>query len=223
MGLRTLLLLAAVSVSWIPDPAGPTTAEAQPPPKTVAAAESDYFQYPLSKWDPHCLGFGSEWRLCDGTVLRACPSGAIWRHTGVDVKSDIQPVMAAADGVIAGYIVDPTFRGGILIRHPTSEGVVLTQYWHVWPRPDFRVGTRVTRGQEFADIADMGARTHLHFAVFQGDYVADAWRGALPPTPCVAGFPAFPNRFVEPNGFIQAHLQPPQVRGPHCRLGPDDQ
>jgi murein DD-endopeptidase MepM/ murein hydrolase activator NlpD len=219
MGLRTLLLLGAVAVFWMPDP-GPATAEAQPPPKP-AVPESDFFQYPLPKWEPHCLGFGSEWRYCDGTVLRACPSGAIWRHTGVDIKTGLQPVMAAADGVIAGYIVDPTFRGGMLIRHPTSEGVVLTQYWHVWPRPGFGVGKSVSRGEVFADVADMGARTHLHFAVFQGDFVPDAWRGALPPTPC-SGFPAFPNRFIEPNGFIQAHLEPPQVRGRRCRLGPDD-
>src|SRR5712691_13264784 len=36
--------------------------------------------------------------------------------TGVDITTGIQPVMAAANGVIIGYIVDPTFRGGILIR-----------------------------------------------------------------------------------------------------------
>src|SRR3982074_3302125 len=123
MGLRTLLLLAAVGMSWMPDP-GPTT-EPPPPPKPAIPA-SDYFQYPLPTWEPHCLGFGSEWRLCDGTVLRSCPSGATWKHTGVDIKAGIQPVMAAADGVIAGYIVDPTFRGGMLVRHPTREGVVLT-------------------------------------------------------------------------------------------------
>jgi len=218
MGLRTLLLLGAVSLFWMPDP-GPTTEPPPPPPPVVPA--SDYFQYPLPTWEPHCLGFGSEWRLCDGTVLRACPAGAIWKHTGVDIKTGIQPVMAAADGVIAGYIVDPTFRGGMLIRHPTSEGVVLTQYWHVWPRPGFGVGTAVTRGQVFADVADMGARTHLHFAVFLGEYVPDAWRGALPPTPC-SGFPAFPNGFVEPNVFVKAHMEPPQMPSPKHRLGPDD-
>src|ERR1700674_4395833 len=150
--MRWLLLVGAVAAFVVPDPAGPP---AFVPAARVVVPASDYFQYPLPTWEPHCLGFGSEWRLCDGTVLRACPSGAIWQHTGVDIKTGIQPVMAAADGVIAGYIVDPTFRGGMLIRHPTSEGVVLTQYWHVWPRPGFGVGTAVTRGQVFADVADM--------------------------------------------------------------------
>jgi hypothetical protein len=122
--------------------------------------------------------------------------------------------------VIAGYIVDPVFRGGMLIRHATAGGVVLTQYWHVVPRPGFEVGAKVARGQVFADVADMGELTHLHFGVFVGDYAPDAWRGALPPTAC-AGFPPFPNRFVEPNAFIEAHLQPDGCLK-RCHYGPDD-
>ena len=113
----------------------------------AAAQPVDYFQFPLPSWAPHCLGFGSEWRYCDGTVLRRCSAtGAIWLHTGVDITTGIQPVMAAANGVIIGYIVDPTFRGGVLIRHETPGGIVITQYWHVWPRTGYTVGTVVSRG-----------------------------------------------------------------------------
>ena len=212
MGLRNLVLLGAVATMLVPSTPDGAIPYAQPPSTSVPVPAGDYFQYPLPTWEPHCLGFGSEWRLCNRTVLRACPSGAVWLHTGVDISTGIQPVMAAADGVITGYIVDPTFRGGVLIRHSTSEGVVITQYWHVWPRTGFGVGTSVTRGQVFADIADMGTQTHLHFAVFRGDYDTHAWNGALPPTAC-SGFPAFPNHFVEPNAFIQAHLQPVWHRG----------
>jgi murein DD-endopeptidase MepM/ murein hydrolase activator NlpD len=204
--VRYLLLGGAALTLLMPGPFG--SGSPHPPPAAAtspASGEVSYFQYPLPTWEPHCLGFGSEWRLCNGTVLRACSSGAIWLHTGVDIKTGIQPVTAAADGVIVGYIVDPTFRGGVLIRHSTSAGIVLTQYWHVWPRPGFKVGTPVKRGQVFADVADMGAQTHLHFAVFMGDYEAHAWNGALPPSAC-SGFPAFPYRFVDPNAFIQAHL-----------------
>ena len=179
----------------------------------ASTGTADNFSYPLPTWQPHCLGFGSEWRLCNGTVLRACPNGAIWRHTGVDIRTGIQPVMAAADGVIIGYTVDPTFRGGMLIRHQTSQGVVITQYWHVWPRPGFGVGTHVTRGQAFADIANMGSLTHFHFAIFLGDYEVTAWRGALPPRPC-DGFPTFPYRFTDPNAFLVAHLPPAPVAAP---------
>jgi hypothetical protein len=93
----------------------------------------------------------------------------------------------------------------VLIRHATSAGVVITQYWHVWLRSGFQVGTPVARGEVFADVADMGGLTHLHFAVFNGDYEPHAWNGALPPTPC-SGFPAFPYRFIDPNAFIAAHL-----------------
>lgn len=202
---------AALATAWvlIANCASSTGCAAAPAPQLVASVQrADYFQFPLPAWKPHCLGFGSQWKLCDGTVLRRCTTtGAIWRHTGVDIRTGIQPVRAAANGVIVGYIVDPTFKGGVLIRHQTAQGVVLTQYWHVWPRPGFRPGKVVTRGQVFADIANMGSRTHFHFAVFRGDYQADAWRGALPPTPC-DGFPAFPNRFVNPTAFVKAYLAP---------------
>jgi len=209
-----LTAIALVCLAWVFMP--PAAAAPAPAAAVQEAAPADYFQFPLPAWSEHCLGFGSQWRYCDGTVLRRCSgSGAIWLHTGFDAVTGIAPVMAAANGVIAGYTVDPTFKGGMLIRHNTTEGVVLTQYWHVWPRAGFRVGTAVTRGQVFADVADMGSRTHLHFAVYRGDFnTATAWRGALPPSAC-DGFPAFPNRFVDPNAFVQARQQPPPPPEPH--------
>ena len=216
-----LALVAAllIGASWSPTAAAATHVPSDPGVTRTAAAPADYFQYPLPTWEPHCLGFGSEWRLCNGTVLRRCSTnGAIWLHTGVDIKTGIQPVRAAANGVIIGYIVDPTFRGGVLIRHQTADGIVITQYWHVWPRAGFRVGTVVTRGEVFADIADMGSRTHFHFAVFLGGYDSHAWNGALPPSRC-DGFPAFPYHFVNATTFVQAHMQPAPVRpAHHCRI-----
>jgi murein DD-endopeptidase MepM/ murein hydrolase activator NlpD len=172
---------------------------------TTAPATQDVFQRPLASWAPHCLGFGSQWRYCNGVPLRACPSGAVWLHTAVDVVAGVgEPVMAAGEGTIAGYSIDPQFRGGVLIRHRTSFGIVITQYWHVWLLGGLDVGSVVKRGQVFATVADMGSRTHLHFAVFKGDLEAHAWNGALPPSPC-SGFPAFPYRFVDPNAFLAAH------------------
>ena len=213
-------LPAAIAISLIallPAPAADTQSIPQAVP---VAARADYFQFPLPTWSKHCLGFGSQWRLCDGTPLRTCPStGAVWLHTGFDVTTGIQPVRAAANGVIVGYLVDPTFKGGVLIRHQTATGIVITQYWHVWPRPGFSVGTPVSRGQVFADVANMGSRTHLHFAVFRGDMQSVAWRGALPPAPC-AGDPAFPYHFVDPTLFVLANQMPaPPVRiKGHCHL-----
>jgi murein DD-endopeptidase MepM/ murein hydrolase activator NlpD len=181
-------------------PAAPA-APAQPP-------AADQLQFPLPTWAPHCLGFGSEWRYCNGVALRTCPSGAVWLHTGTDVVASVgQPVAAAGDGVIVGYLVDPQFRGGVLIRHQLTTGVVITQYWHVWLKSGFAVGTQVKRGDVFADVADMGDRTHFHFAVFDGGMESHAWNGALPPSAC-SGFPAFPYRFVDPTAFIEAHLPP---------------
>ena len=169
---------------------------------------ADEFDFPLASWSPHCLGFGSEWRYCNGVALRSCPSGAVWLHTGADEIATVgTPVMAAGDGVIVGYSIDPQFRGGVLIRHQTSSGTVITQYWHVWLRSGFSVGVAVRRGEVFANVADMGDRTHFHFAVFNGGLESHAWNGALPPVAC-AGFPVFPYRFVDPNVFIESHLPP---------------
>jgi murein DD-endopeptidase MepM/ murein hydrolase activator NlpD len=222
MGRAISRLAAAAAISigalWSPIPVLSPAVTAPPSAAREAASPADYFELPLPTWEPHCLGFGSEWRYCNGTVLRRCSaSGAIWLHTGVDIKTGIQPVRAAANGVIIGYIIDPTFRGGVLIRHQTSEGVVITQYWHVWPRPGFKVGTAVTRGEVFADIADMGLRTHFHFAVFMGDFDSHTWNGALPPTRC-DGFPSFPYRFVNATTFVEAHMPPVTARAHHCRM-----
>jgi murein DD-endopeptidase MepM/ murein hydrolase activator NlpD len=210
--IRSFTLAAIFAVFPVVPGAQPYPSPPEPAP-AVAVNAADTFQHPLSSWDPHCLGFGSQWRYCNGVALRACANGAVWLHTGVDIRATAgEPVMAAADGVIIGYLIDPQFRGGVLIRHNTSFGVVITQYWHVWLRAGFAVGVAVKRGQAFADIASMGDRTHFHFAVFNGSFDSHTWNGALPPSSC-SGFPAFPYKFVDPNAFLAAHGPP--VRVPH--------
>jgi murein DD-endopeptidase MepM/ murein hydrolase activator NlpD len=202
---RWLLALLLSSAQFMVVPVDPHAPPVSAGVRSTAPASSDVFQLPLPAWSPHCLGYGSEWRYCNGTPLRACASGAVWLHTGTDVVASAgQAVAAAGDGEIVGYSIDPTFRGGVLIRHSTTFGVVITQYWHVWLRSGFIVGSHVKRAQEFADVADMGSLTHLHFAVFNGDLEAHSWNGALPPTSC-SGFPAFPYKFVDPTAFIQSH------------------
>jgi murein DD-endopeptidase MepM/ murein hydrolase activator NlpD len=203
--VRNALVAFAGMLVFIPvDTSGPPVSVQPVAGHIVGSAE--VFAYPLASWQPHCLGFGSEWRYCNGMALRACASGAVWLHTGVDIRAAAaEPVMAAADGVIIGYLIDPQFHGGVLIRHQTTEGVFITQYWHVWLRAGFAVGVAVRRGETFADIASMGDKTHFHFAVFRGNYDLHAWNGALPPSSC-DGFPAFPYRFIDPNAFLEAHV-----------------
>ena len=205
IALRSIAAVVGVLMVIPFDPWGPPAPVPAPAAPVRAVNSADVFQYPLASWQPHCLGFGSQWRYCNGVALRVCASG-VWLHTGVDIRAVAgQPVMAAGDGVIIGYLIDPQFHGGVLIRHHTSEGIVITQYWHVWLRAGFAAGVAVKRGEAFADIASMGDRTHFHFAVFKGDFDAHTWNGALPPGSC-SGFPAFPYRFVDPNAFVEAHM-----------------
>ncbi len=200
-------LLAGIACVVAIGPLEPAAPQAPAPTAGIQrSADSDVFAFPLASWQPHCLGFGSQWRYCNGVALRACANGAVWLHTGVDIRAAAgQPVMAAGNGLIIGYLIDPQFRGGVLIRHSTSFGTVITQYWHVWLRAGFTIGSAVKRGQVFASIASMGARTHFHFAVFKGAFDSHTWNGALPPTAC-SGYPVFPYRFVNPTTFLEAHV-----------------
>src|SRR2546430_15755235 len=157
-GLVVAILGATLFRMGVPSEPGvspPTRAALRPVP---AQNPADVFQYPLPTWSPHCLGFGSEWRYCNGTVLRVCPSGAVWLHTGADIATGIQPVMAAGDGVVVGYLIDPTFRGGVLIRHQTTAGTVVTQDWRVWLRAGVARGSTAPRGGAVAGRAGMGSR-----------------------------------------------------------------
>jgi len=203
--IARFLAVAGCALVLVPGDPYVTPPSASAPVSHTTPA-SDVFVYPLSSWQPHCLGFGSQWRYCNGVALRACANGAVWLHTGVDIRATAgEPVMAAADGVIIGYLIDPQFRGGVLIRHRTTFGTVITQYWHVWLRAGFTIGSPVRRGQVFANIASMGARTHFHFAVFRGSFDSHTWNGALPPSAC-SGFPSFPYKFVDPNAFLATHV-----------------
>ena len=114
------LLGAAIQLVIVVPADGPAAKPDEPQP-VAAVSAVDVFQPPLPSWSPHCLGFGSQWRYCNGVALRACASGAVWLHTGVDVVARAgEPVVAAGDGVIAGYLIDAQFRGGVLIRHRTT-------------------------------------------------------------------------------------------------------
>src|SRR5258708_17615402 len=104
--MRWFLLVGAFLAVLVEAPSGVSTPV---PAAPVTVPHSDYFNYPLPTWEPHCLGFGSEWRLCNGTVLRAWSSGAVWLHTRVDIKTRIQPVMAAAHAVIGGRTRGSTY------------------------------------------------------------------------------------------------------------------
>src|SRR2546430_10413939 len=73
MGRATaaLLLSALQLVLVVPTGSVAAPAAAVPAPPQDKPNPADVFQYPLPTWQPHCLGFGSEWRYCNRTPPRA--------------------------------------------------------------------------------------------------------------------------------------------------------
>src|SRR2546430_17400015 len=83
MGRATaaLLLSALQLVLVVPTGSVAAPAAAVPAPPQDKPNPADVFQSPMPTWQPHCLGFGSEWRYSQGKPLPAC---AVWVgvHTG---------------------------------------------------------------------------------------------------------------------------------------------
>jgi hypothetical protein len=102
--------------------------------KAMASQVSyDGFQFPLPAWSQSGYGFGDPW-------LRDRPPGLPMLHTGFDATATAtEDVMAAAEGTIIkirDFPDNPEWRYVILIQHEVpGEGTVLSQYWHVEPRP----------------------------------------------------------------------------------------
>lgn len=79
---RTMLALglSGISMSVATPGGGDTPPVLGPAPAAASRPAADLFQFPLPAMAPHCLGFGSQWRYCNGTPLRQCPNGAVWLH-----------------------------------------------------------------------------------------------------------------------------------------------
>jgi murein DD-endopeptidase MepM/ murein hydrolase activator NlpD len=86
------------------------------------------------------------------------------RHEGVDIDGNLgEPVLAAADGVVARMEADGAYGRTLLLDH---GGGWTTLYAHL-NRRIVRPGDRVARGQQIGEVGRTGnARgTHLHFEI----------------------------------------------------------
>jgi hypothetical protein len=170
--------------------------------KTDEAPSAESFRFPLDDWSSEGgYVFGSPWLGTDGF------------HTGVDMhtvggSAAGDPVHAAANGVVHGYISAAPWGDAALVRHEVpGEGTVYTQYWHV-NRGD-NVGMRVAKGQVFTSLYDLAGTSegrygnHVHFAVWVGEFADATWSGHLP-SPDYPGR-TFPDGFVEPVDYVNRH------------------
>jgi murein DD-endopeptidase MepM/ murein hydrolase activator NlpD len=145
--------------------------------------------------------FGADW--AGGTTCSV--TGVIKKHNGTDyAASNTDLIYAAEAGIVKAVFPADPWAKVITIEHAKANGSKFTtSYWHV--SPYVAPGVQVSRGSLIAAVADLGTRTHFHFGVRDGSYFVNSTpkdvssSGALPQTNC-DGWPAFPEKFVDPEG-----------------------
>jgi murein DD-endopeptidase MepM/ murein hydrolase activator NlpD len=143
------------------------------------------------------LGFGDDW-----TKYAINCTNLKWKHAGIDIGAAKGSAVTAAEaGTVIIVQEAPQWKWWITIEHQDAKrNKYTTVYWHL-DKPPVKPGQGVKRGQQIAQVADMGKNTHLHFGVRNAVYSNTANRGALPAKVCT-GFPAFSESFQSPLGFL---------------------
>jgi murein DD-endopeptidase MepM/ murein hydrolase activator NlpD len=127
-----------------------------------------------------------------------------WYHTGIDIKASVgTKVYASESGTVKiSQSSNSDWKEWITIEHKDSKGNKYTTcYWHLQKRK-FAVGSTVKKGQQIAEVADMGRNTHFHFGIRNAGYTNTSNNGGLPKTACT-GYPAFYESFVNPLNYLQ--------------------
>lgn len=146
--------------------------------------------------------FGSPW---DGRSCAGDPTIPLV-HTGVDLRASADSLVYAAEQgkVVFAGSVGSDWGQGIAIEtvdYPNTWSYHML-YEHIDPL--VTIGTVVQKGQQIGRVANLGARTHLHFSGAWGKYTDP--RGRLPAVRCATGHyheadgleKAFPGDFWDP-------------------------
>jgi len=154
-------------------------------------------------------GFGSDW-------LEKCKHKVVEKHCGVDV--DLQQadkeVRACATGVVryADYFSkSQKSKWGkcIVIEHLLPDMTRFTSlYGHIVIDKSIKPGMTVEKGTLLGVIDKAVKPPHLHFGIRTGTYEDPKSRhGALAACGQDDDIPQFPERWVEPTAFLEAHGQ----------------
>lgn len=101
-------------------------------------------------------------------------------HVAIDLEAEGEdvPVYAMADGEIVYRDSVSGYGGVVLVRHDVFDEPLTAIYGHIdISSVEGEVGDRVERGQQIAVLGEGGTqetdgeRTHLHFAVYEGEEI----------------------------------------------------
>lgn len=128
-----------------------------------------------------------------------CPTGTYKKHVGVDLYATSgEDVAAAHDGVVKKIFTGNHSQWADAIVVESSDGQFTTVYWHVIKYGNLAVNDTVTKGQKIATIANLGGDTHFHLGIRLAPYSdPESYAGALPVADG-CGYPAFPEKFIDP-------------------------
>ncbi len=138
-------------------------------------------------------GFGDYW-----DSEHKC--GPYWKqHTAIDYStSQWSSVLSAEWGIVKEAYRDSREVGVIVIEH--GYGCFTTVYWHVVPFVS--PGSYVAKGQLIGYVGKPEyTQPHLHFGMRSVSYSAGVSKAGYLPEAACGGYPAFPERFINPLNF----------------------
>ena len=167
--------------------------------RTISAEFLPVFKWPLTgpkSSRNESLTFGDTWTFGE------CPTGTYKKHTGIDVNATAEEeVYAAHNGVVRKIYTGQHSQWADAIVVESNDGRFTTVYWHVTKYRNLSENDTVTKGQQIAKIARLGANTHFHFGVrFSAFSDPESYAGALPVAGC-GGYLAYPEKFLNPDSL----------------------
>lgn len=165
------------------------------PAKVQAECSVGYLRWPLSgapNWSNITRGFGGNWdsNKCESYFKK---------HVAIDYPApQWSVVLAASWGTVKESYTHASDVGVVVIEH--GYGCFTTVYWHLVPVVS--KGSDVFPGQMIGYLGKpKDSAPHLHFGIRSAPYTIVVSKAGYLPEGACNGYPAFPERFVNPLNF----------------------
>jgi len=169
----------------IPVEAGDNTVEVGEPVEEAAAAEEEIVQDPSA--EAGIFSGKTTWSLpVEGDIINDFSNGELvknetlneWRtHNGIDIAAEVgSDIHVCADGTVTRIWSDPLWGECVQVEH--ADSVISVYCGLTVDSIEVEEGDTVARGDVLGtlgetNLAEIGADSHLHFVMKQGDAYAD--------------------------------------------------